>query len=342
MVEIDGSFGEGGGQILRTSLSLSCLSGKPFRLHNIRRGRKKPGLMPQHLTCVRAAALVSDAAVEGDSRGSLELSFSPGRVRPGHYGFDIGTAGSTSLVLQCLLPPLLFAGGESTLTLTGGTHVPFSPPFHYVSEVFIPLLARLGARARAEIDSYGFYPRGGGKVRVAVRPCAALSPAVLTERGELLRLSGVSAVGGLPPSIARRQTDSLLRALGEITADVETAEVDTPGRGTFVFLRAEFENTVAGFSALGARGKRAEDVGEEAAREFLSFLGSGACLDHHMADQMSLYLALADGRSSFTASAITEHLRTNIHVLEKFLDIRFEIGLHNTVTIEGRSPSGAA
>lgn len=162
MIEIDGSYGEGGGQILRTALALSCLTGKAFRIFNIRKERTKPGLMPQHLVAVRAAAQVAGAAVEGDSRGSTQLRFDPGKIRNGIFHFDIGTAGSVSLVLQTVILPLLFAGGRSTIVLTGGTHVPFSPSYHYLAEVFSPMLARLGGQVTLSVDSFGFYPRGGG------------------------------------------------------------------------------------------------------------------------------------------------------------------------------------
>lgn len=336
MVEIDGSFGEGGGQILRTSLSLSCLLGKPFRIYNIRRGRSRPGLMPQHITSVRAAAAISRASVRGDSKGSMELVFEPERVRPGDYSFDIGTAGSTSLVLQTLLPPLIFSGGNSTLTIKGGTHVPFCPSFHYVSEVFMPILSRLGIGLDAKIESYGFYPRGGGKISVRVWPCRKVSTADFTQRGALLGIRGISAVGNLPVSIARRQRDSAIRSLEGLKANVETAEVTGPGQGTFVFIKADFENSVCGFSALGARGKKAEKVGEEAAMEFLKHYRSGACLDPHMADQIALYLSLAEGKSEFTTSKITEHLRTNLHVIEKFMEVECGIVPPNEVYVTGR------
>lgn len=336
MVEIDGSFGEGGGQILRTSLSLSCLLGKPFRIYNIRKSRSRPGLMPAHITAVRAAASTSRAQVEGDSKGSLGIEFRPGRIRPGQYRFDIGTAGSTSLVLQTLLPPLIFSGDISNLVITGGTHVPFSPPFNYISEVFLPLLNRLGIEAAARIISYGFYPRGGGEISVTVRPCGKPSPLNSVDRGNLLRLSGISAVGNLPLSIAQRQRESLLGRLENMKAEIDTLEVNTPGQGTFVFLRAEYENSLCGFSALGERGKRAEKVGEEAADAFLGHHRSGASLDPHMADQIALYLSLAEGESVFTVSGITSHLRTNLHVISKFMGIISEVTPSGMVRIKGQ------
>lgn len=340
MVEIDGSLGEGGGQILRTALSLSCILGRPFRIFDIRKGRKKPGLMPQHLAAVRASALISGASVQGGFEGSTALSFSPGPVKAGDYRFDIGTAGSTGLLAQTLLPPLIFSAvGASTLTLTGGTHAPMSPPFDYISDAFLPCLRRLGLEVSGEIESYGFYPRGGGRIRFRIRPASGVEPADFGRRGRLLGISGVSAVGNLPMSIAKRQSDALISGLGFAAKDVpvriENIEVSAPGRGTFVFFSVLSEGGVAGFSALGRRGKRAEAVGEEAASEFAAYHSSGACLDRHMADQLVLYLALAKGQSKFTTEEITGHLRTNLTVLKMFLPISYGIESGNVVTIKG-------
>jgi len=337
MLEIDGSFGEGGGQILRTSLSLSCLFEQPFKMSNIRKGRKRPGLMPQHVTCVKAAAEISDAEVSGDSVGSLELTFRPRKVRADDYSFDIGTAGSTSLVLQALLPALLFTRTTSTLTIRGGTHVPFSPTFNFISDVFLPTLCTLGMEVKTHIESYGFYPRGGGKVRFIISPCHGLKGANFTRRGELMRLEGVSAVGNLPISIAIRQKEALMSYLAEFETAMISAEVNTPGRGTFIFLKAQYGDTLAGFSALGERGKRAEQVGEEAAREFLDYHRSGKAIDHHMADQIVLYLALADGESNFSTTLITGHLKTNLHVIKSFMKVDYSISSPNDVKIKGQA-----
>jgi RNA 3'-terminal phosphate cyclase (ATP) len=342
MLEIDGSFGEGGGQVLRTSLSLSCLLTKPFRLFNIRRSRKKPGLMPQHLTGIRSLKLISNARVDGDFQGSTELVFEPGEVKAGDYFFDIGTAGSISLLIQAILPPLIFAKNRSSLTLKGGTHVPFSPPFHYISEVFIPTLNRLGIEVKTTIESYGFYPKGGGKVHVEIQPADAIEPANCLERGELRKVHGLSGVGNLPLSIAERQKNAARAILVSqgINAEIEAISVSTPGQGTFMFLKAEIEDCLAGFSSLGERGKKAELVGEEAAKNFLNYNSASACFDHHLADQIVLYLAVAKGESSFTTAEISGHLLTNLWVIEKFLgtcySVEGEIGRPGKVTIEGR------
>ena len=327
MLEIDGSFGEAGGQILRTALSLSCLLKNPFRMFNIRKGRKKPGLLPQHLTCVQALTLISSAMVSGDAIGSSELVFEPGDTKPGDYFFDIGTAGSISLLLQAILPPLVFAKKRSRITLVGGTHVPFSPTYHFVSEIFIPMLARLGIRLQASILNYGFYPKGGGKISVEVLPSAGVKGLSLTDRGKIIEVKGISAVSNLPLSIAERQREAALRLLeqNKIAAEIETLQVTSYSPGTFVFIESLTKNCNAGFSSLGERGKKAETVGEEAAGEFLDYFSYHACLDLHLADQIVLYLAAANGKSAFATSRITDHLLTNLWVIEKFLGIKYLI-----------------
>jgi RNA 3'-terminal phosphate cyclase (ATP) len=378
MIEIDGSYGEGGGQILRTALSLSCLFKKPFRIFNIRKARKKPGLMPQHLTCVRAAQLLSDAEVMGDDKGSTELLFLPKEVKGGDFYFDIGTAGSTSLVLQTLIPAIVFSKiintppfppllkrGEreflkekTTIILKGGTHVPFSPSFHYLVCVFATFLKMIGIDLQLAIDSYGFYPKGGGKVRADIFPIKNIKTLNIMERGRILRLRGYSGVGNLPLSIAERQRNALLKSLmthgftekqlvippfpplekgGKGGFDIELLDVPTPGQGTFIFLQSESENSIAGFTSLGERGKRAEVVGEEAAIEFLRYFSTNAALDSHISDQIVLYLSICKEESVFTTSCITQHVLTNLWVIGLFHEFRYfvegEIGEAGKVKI---------
>jgi RNA 3'-terminal phosphate cyclase (ATP) len=324
-VEIDGSFGEGGGQILRTTLSLSCITGKPVRIFNIRRNRPKPGLMPQHLVSVKALARISGAEARGTERGSTEISFKPGPVTAGEHLFEIGTAGSVALLLQSLLPPLLFAKAPSRLVLTGGTHVPFSPPFDYLRDVFSPWLARIGVQVSCEIERYGFYPRGGGKIAARISPAAAIRGVELREKGAVRSVVGRSCVANLPLSIADRQRKAAIDPLAAHSPAIDTLAVPSPGKGTFLFIQVDTEAGPAGFSSLGAIGKRAEDVGREAALEALAYIGSRGALDPRLADQIVLFLALAKGSSTFTTSQVTNHLVTHLHVVRRMLGTRFEI-----------------
>lgn len=331
MIEIDGSFGEGGGQILRTALSLSCLFQKPFRIFNIRKGRKKPGLMPQHLTSVRAAQLLSQADVEGGRIGSTELSFSPREVKGGDFFFDIGTAGSTMLVLQTLIPALIFSREKSAVTLTGGTHVPFSPSYHYIAGTFLPFLERMGIKMTLTIESYGFYPKGGGKIRAGLIPAADVKPLRVVERGKILRIEGYSGVGNLPLSIAERQRKALIERIHPAMedpgcdVDIELLDVPTPGQGTFVYLRSVSGSSIAGFTSLGERGKRAEAVGDEAAAAFIEYYSTDAVLDPHLSDQIVLYLSMSKEESVFTTSRITRHLMTNLWAISLFHEFKYSI-----------------
>src|SRR5574341_78687 len=343
MLRIDGSFGEGGGQILRTALALSCVTKTPIEIFNIRKGRKKPGLQPQHLASLRACARISNARVEGGVLGSIELKFIPGDLTSGNYEFDVaeekGSAGSVSLVIQSILLPLIYCSGESQVTIKGGTHVPFSPPFDYLAKVWLPFLGKLGVEAEAEIVRYGFYPKGGGKVRMKVKPVEKLQGMNLHERGNLVSLSGISAVANLPEAIAVRQKQEAEKILRKENFEprIESKHVDSVGTGTYLFLLAEFENSLAGFSSLGERGKPAEKVAQEACQSLLDFLQSDAAVEEHLADQILPFLALAKEESSFTVSKITSHLLTNVWVVEKFLPAKIimegEIGGRGTIAI---------
>jgi RNA 3'-terminal phosphate cyclase (ATP) len=343
MIEIDGSYGEGGGQILRTALSLSVLLGVPFHIFNVRGNRPRGGLRSQHLAAVRAARAVSGASVEGDELDSRDLRFWPSNLEGGTWRFDLGTAGAIPLVLQTLLPPLIFAREASHLLLTGGTHVPISPPFHFFQHIFLPLLSALDIRASGTVRTYGFYPRGGGEVEAHIWPHnrGPLTPPAFPEKKRVRAIRGVSAVANLPLSIAERQRDSALRVLGKVPMEtvIETRSVPSPGRGTFLFLEAEAAICSAGFSSIGVRGKRAEEVGSEAAEALLAYLDTKGCLDPHLSDQIVIYLSLARGRSVFTTTQITPHLVTNLWVIDRFLEVPYtiegQVGSSGTVALTG-------
>ena len=326
-VHIDGSYGEGGGQILRTSLALSCVLGKAVSLTNIRTARKKPGLQPQHLTSIKAAAAVSGAEVQGADLSSTALLFRPTGLFPGAYHFDVsekrGSAGSSSLVLQTILLPLSCAGQGSTVLVIGGTHVPWSPSFHYLNSVVAPLLSRLGVCSEFTIASWGWYPAGGGRVNARIEPSRAINPLLMIDRGKFLRISGISAVSNLPEHIAIRQRDRALSTLSRqgISGSIDILSAPSPGKGSFLFLCAEFEHLSAGFGSLGAVGKRAEQVADEACSELLSHVQAKGALDPHLADQIVPYLAMSRGASEFTTSRVTQHLLTNLWVVKQFLEV---------------------
>lgn len=358
-VAVDGSFGEGGGQILRTSLALACITRRPVRVINIRARRKSPGLKPQHLAGALAAAEITGGALEGAISGSREIFFRPGAPCPGAYSFDVAktasSAGATSLVYQTVLLPLAFAGGPSRVEIKGGTHVAWSPVSDYIKEVYLSAAAAFGIDAAFDIQARGYYPIGGGEVISTISPLRApLRGITLRERGALRRVKVVSAVSGLPVSIARRQMGSALAAIGRIGVVPETSVIEAPsrGRGTYVFILAEFECVRAGFSALGEPGKKAEAVGIEAAGAFVSYMKRSGALDPHLSDQLLLPMALASGTSSATVAEVTTHLRTNVHVMEGFLPVKFSItgrdGEEGEVSVEGagvapprpRAPAG--
>ena len=328
LVRIDGSEGEGGGQMLRTALSLSMIAGRPFEMVNLRAGRSKPGLRPQHLQCVRASARIAGARVEGASIGSRTVRFEPGGVRPGTYSFAIGTAGSTSLVLHTLALPLALAGARSIVTIAGGTHVPFSPPFHFLDRQWAVLLRRLGLDVDLRLERAGYYPAGGGEIRARIGPAAALAPIRLGPRGRLESLEGLSSVSHLPRSIAGRQRRRALarfEAQG-LAAAIRVADLPSPGKGSMLLLVAAYAGGGrACFAALGARGKRAEAVADEACDALLAFESTRGAVDAHTADQLLLPLALAGGPSEFPVPAVTSHLATNADIIHRFLPCAIEI-----------------
>lgn len=324
---IDGSFGEGGGQILRTSLSLSAVTRRPFTITNIRANRKPPGLRPQHLLSVTSAAEVCGACVVGAEIGAREITFGPRELRSGVFRFDVGTAGSTPLVLQAIFYPLAQAAGESVVTITGGTHVPMSPCYHYLEMQWLPVMKQIGFNADLVMRKAGFYPQGGGEVNAIIRPHEALRCLRADSRGALKSIVGISAVANLPMHIAERQRNRALERLGEkgIRGEIEIVEMASPGKGTMLLLLAQFEGTASCHYSLGAIGKRAERVADEACGDFFEFLSGDAAIEPRLADQLLLPLSLALGESCFTTSKVTQHLITNAAVIQTFLNVRIEV-----------------
>jgi RNA 3'-terminal phosphate cyclase (ATP) len=320
MLTVDGSQGEGGGQVLRTSLALSIVTGQPFRIDKIRANRRKPGLARQHLTAVEAAAAVSGAEVEGAAIGSRLLTFRPGPVRAGEYSFSVGTAGSATLVLQAVLPTMLTAPGSSTIHLEGGTHNPFAPPFDFLRLCFAPMIERMGAQLRLELERPGFYPAGGGLLHARIEPPERLRGFELLERGELLERRVTASVAGLPESIADRELETARRELGwdRSCFDLELIE-SSRGPGNVLTIEMRSEHVTEVVTGFGMRGTRAETVAIRAARAASRYLSSGAPVGPNLADQLMLPLALA-GEGRYRTLEPTAHARTNAAVIRHFLE----------------------
>ena len=328
LIEIDGSYGEGGGQILRTALTLSAILMRPFTIHHIRSKRKNPGLQAQHLKAVEALAQITKAKTEGVKFGSQKISFHPQKIISGDYQFEVKTAGSVILLLQAIFLPLCLAQGSSRVTSVGGTHVPWSPPFHYFSRVLLPTLEPMGISADATIEKWGFYPRGGGRIQLNIKPAHELKPMHLTDRGSLKKIWGLSTLSNLPRHVAERQRDQAIKRIKkELNMEPEINilyDASSNGPGSFLFLLAEHEKAIAGFSSLGKKGKQAEKVADEAVDNLKDYLHSGGCIDPHLADQLVPFMALTKGNSSFTTTRITDHLLTNLWIISHFLQVKVE------------------
>jgi RNA 3'-terminal phosphate cyclase (ATP) len=325
MITIDGSFGEGGGQILRSALALSMVTGTPFRIENIRANRDNPGLARQHLTAVQSAAALCGATVEGAELRSTALTFEPGPVKPGDYTFSVGSAGSTTLVLQTVLPALLVGAEPSTLTLEGGTHNPFAPPLDFLQSAFLPVINRMGPRVEVALERPGFAPAGGGRAIVTVEPAERLSRIDLPARGSIIRRHARAVVAGLPRAIAERELATVAQILNWSPDELEVAELpEAYGPGNIVTLEVGSEHITEVFSGVGRRGVRAEAVASDAAHAARRYLAApdvpvGDCL----ADQLLLPMALVRG-GSYKTLALTRHAATNIEVIRMFLDVKVE------------------
>jgi len=324
-------MGEGGGQVLRTSLALSVLSATPFRINGIRAGRARPGLMRQHLAAVNAAAQIGDATVHGADVGSTALEFRPKAIRGGNYSFAIGGAGSTTLVFQTVLWPLLLGASEpSSLRFEGGTHNPMAPPFDFLVQAFLPVVARMGGQVEAELTAHGFYPAGGGRWTATIRPAPRLGRLELLERGELRQVSARSLVASLPPSVALRQLDMLASALGWDRSACRPHMVERsrgPGNALLSFIECEhITEVVTGF---GDRGVPSESVVAGVVTEVTRYLSAKVPVGEHLADQLLLPMALGGG-GVFRTVEPSRHCLTQLTLLELFL------GTSSVVTQEGK------
>ncbi len=322
MITIDGSVGEGGGQILRSALALSMVTGQPFRIENIRANRDKPGLMRQHLTAVRAAAEVGRASVEGDEIGSTALSFKPGTTNGGDYTFAIGTAGSTTLVLQTVLPALLTADEPSTLEISGGTHNGHAPTVHFLQNAFVPVIERMGPKVEVELVRHGFYPAGGGMIRVRIEPVQSLTPIEILERGQTTRRLAIASVAGLSGSIAKRELKIIAKRLSFEDNELRIEQLpDAYGPGNVVGVELESEHVAEVFTGFGERGVSAEKVAERVASHVRRYLSLDAPVGEHLADQLLLPMALAGG-GAIRTGPLSRHCTTNAQTIERFLPVK--------------------
>lgn len=332
-VEIDGSIGEGGGQILRTAVALSCALEKDVVVKNIRKGRKTPGLRAQHFAGIRLATEMCDADVEGLEIGSTEVVFNPKSNTGGSFQIDIGTAGSISLVLQTCLLPAFLANGPTDLVISGGTDVPWSPPIDYLTMVLLPLVQKMGATAEITTKQRGFYPSGGGVVSVHVLPSGGFREIGLASKGNLLKIRGSVASRNLPAHIPDRIGAAAVKTLSRYDSpEIESDFSNGPSTGTSLVLSAEYENTFIGSSCLGEKGVPAEKVGELAALHLDEEMRSGATLDLHAVDQLIPFMFLAEGESVFKTADLSAHAKTNLRVSEQMVDRQAEIAEKNGIT----------
>jgi RNA 3'-phosphate cyclase len=329
VIEIDGAFGEVGGQLLRTAVAIAAIRGVPIRVFNVRARRRNPGLAPQHVAAVRAVAALCDAECTGVEPRSTALTFAPRALRGGDFTVDVGTAGSVTLVLQAMLPALVAARQRCRVALCGGTDVPAAPPADYLRRVLLPLLATMGVRAELTVVRRGYYPRGGGAVHLALEPTAELRPFAIEDGGPLHALRVEAHVSRLPRDIAERMVHAARAALPQrlpIASEIEiVAAENAAGPGGAILLRALFEHTVLAAARVAERGVRAEALGRAAAADLLRDLQAHATLDVHAADQMLVFMALAAGRSAFRAAAVSSHAGTAMALLQRLAATRFEV-----------------
>jgi RNA 3'-terminal phosphate cyclase (ATP) len=325
MIELDGSIGEGGGQILRSALTLSMITGQAFGITNIRANRSKPGLLRQHLVAVQAAKCVSNATVTGDTIGSTSLTFAPERIQSGDYEFAIGSAGSCTLVLQTLLPALLFARDASSVRITGGTHNPMAPPAHFLQRAWCRAMAQMGAHIELDLKRFGFYPAGGGEITARVQPCGQLRPTEWMTRGERVIASAESFIAGVPPHVAKRELECIGAGMGWEDSQLLLRGLPSDqGPGNVLMLTFEHEHVTEVIAAFGEKAVRAEAVAQQALRSAKRYLASGAAVGEHLADQLMLPLALA-GAGRFTTECISTHAKTNALVIERFLPVEISL-----------------
>lgn len=339
---IDGSRGEGGGQMVRTSIALSIITGTPLHLVQIRSGRPKPGLQRQHVAAVRAAAEICGGRLDGAELHSRQIRFRPGAVRPGEYHFDVGSAGSVMLVLQTVLPPLLTAAAPSTLILDGGTHNAWAPPFDFLAHAFLPLVNRMGPTVTAHLERHGFYPAGGGRVHVRVEPVGSLAGFDLETRGEICSRRLTSLLARLPEQIGQREIGRALEQLAWPATSAEIRSVDSSGPGNALIAQVQCEQVTEVFTAFGRKGVPAERVADDLVEQVQGWLDSGVPVGPHLADQLLLPLALSAAQPAggagqrggrFRTVPLQQHAWTQLKILSRFLDVQATVETSDHVLV---------
>jgi RNA 3'-terminal phosphate cyclase (ATP) len=320
LIEIDGSQGEGGGQVLRTALSLAACLGKAVHIHHIRAGRKNPGLMRQHLACLKAIAEICNADIKGATIGSKAVEFAPGKIKAGDYRFAVGSAGSSTLVFQTVLPALLLTGKPSRLTLVGGTHNPMAPSFDFIQHCFLPVLRQIGCQFDAKLERYGFYPVGAGQWTIAINPPAAFDKLKLEQRGQLLSAGGECLSAGIPGHVTVREKQQLLKRLKWPNDNISIGQVESLGPGNSVILTLSYPKIAEVLESHGALGISAERVANDAVDQLRRYLDYGAPVGQHLADQLLLPLCIGAG-GSFVTGPLTEHFKTNVAVIKQMLNV---------------------
>lgn len=325
MITIDGSEGEGGGQVLRYSAALSLITGEPFTIENIRGGREKPGMMRQHVTSIEAAAAIGGAEVSGLAVGSSEITFRPGSVTPGEYHFAVGTAGATGLVLQTILVPLMFADGPSRVVIEGGTHAMAAPPFEFIAKTLLPIIAKMGPQVTARLERHGFYPRGGGRIVVEFDP-APLCPIELIDRGKPIANSVEALITGIPFDIAERELAAMRKVLSDwpVAAFAPRQISAEEGPGNVVLITCEFEHVTEVMTGFGKLGVPAERIGKNTAKRMAGYIASGAFAGPYLQDQLLLPMAIARN-GAFTSVKISQHTRTAIDLIQRFTGTSFQV-----------------
>lgn len=321
-IRVNGAAGEGGGQILRTSLALSMVTGRPFRIENIRAGRQRPGLLRQHLTSVQAAQAVCSGEVSGAVLGSSELQFAPSKIRGGAYEFSISTAGSTTLVLQTILPALMTASEPSEVVISGGTHNSHAPSVEFLNGAFLPLIRKMGPSVQVELEQPGFYPAGGGRIRVHIEPADSLKPVTILEATPVRSHRAIATIAGLPPSIAKRELAVLSRQLGWDRTCFQIRQLkDNVGPGNILSVEIVRDELTEVFTGFGEQGVAAESVAHNTAQAVRQYLAADVPVWRHLADQLMLPMALS-GHGCFQTTSLSPHAVTNASVIERFLPVQ--------------------